>query len=146
MSDETRTMLRVAMGFVGLVVGITFAASFMQAGCEGQSGPRESTPKLSAVTALQSVRLNSYAAGQSYDGKWCTVTGTVEGTLLSDLNQVIYLGPQVGDLTVWCYFRAADNARLARLQKGQIVSVKGRAEVSAGLFFLRKCTIAPKNP
>lgn len=95
--------------------------------------------RVEATQLVRDVQRDGIAARQKYEDKVLEVTGTVEGVLNDSLNQVVYLGPSVGDLAVWCYFDESYHSGIAQLSAGRTLTVRGYAQIGFGTVYLHKC-------
>jgi hypothetical protein len=99
---------------------------------------------VTATTLYHDYEGNEVAADEKYKGKTLAVSGTVD-SIGKDISDTMYVtlssGKQYSITSVQCIFGDEHKSALARLSKGQKVTVKGRCDGKFGNVLLRDCSL-----
>ncbi|HEX7314345.1 MAG TPA: hypothetical protein VF297_10500 [Pyrinomonadaceae bacterium] len=115
---------------------VILASSFLAlSNCGGDGGRRQSsvaqpTTGLAITTdeLYAAYAANTVAADERFKGKVLAISGTVQGVAKYGKGSAINLLPSSGKGVVQCYFEESENQAVARLTRGQQVTVKGRCD------------------
>ena len=118
-------------------------------GSEGGEGSIAATDdgKTTTINAFQLVddyKNNEVAADERYKGKVLEVSGSIEsiGKDLMDTMYVSFGGGGKFELRrVQCFFDDSETDKLAKLSKGQWITIKGRCDGLMGNVLLKECAI-----
>jgi hypothetical protein len=105
----------------------------------------DAIPSLTAAQLFRAYKDNGVAADRDYKDKEIKVSGVVTD-IQRDLLDVPYVTLDVGDealiFEVQCYFRNKQAADLAKLQKGQQITVRGKCIGKVLNVLVKNCTLA----
>lgn len=140
-------MKRIPLPSSGLLAVVLALAALVSACADaGEEGAEPLEPPL-VVTAAQ--LLTAYAADELsadelYRGRVLAVSGHVVG-LGRDLNDAAFVtldpGEEAGAVGVQCLFDKRRASAVARLKKGQRLTVVGRCDGKFGNVMLRECAL-----
>ena len=102
---------------------------------------------LSADALYSEYEANQVAADNKYKGKIIIVTGKVQDIGLDIMDQPYIVIGGKGFLDgVQCMFSPSENNTVARISKGQMVTVKGEVDGKiVGNVLLRKCSVVSQT-
>ena len=99
---------------------------------------------VSASVLISEYEANEVAADQTYKGRTLSVTGKVDHIgkdILDTMYVTLESGQEFGISSVQCMFDDQHEGQLARLSKGQTVTVTGRCDGKLGNVLLRGCSL-----
>lgn len=105
--------------------------------------PRARPPvSVSAKKLASEYKANEIAADQKYKDRVASISGTVEsiGKDILATPYVVLTGAGFFP-AVQCFFSDADQGTLARLRKGQSITIRGRIDGEMGNVLVKECSV-----
>ena len=144
---STWTERSIALVFVIAALAVTLACDDKKAERTEQKEVVQDTKPALSVNAFQLVndyKSNEIAADGRYKGKVLEVSGTIE-SIAKDIMDTMYVSLEGGGefemRGVQCYFADSENSKLAKLSKGQQITIRGKCDGLMMNVLIKECLI-----